>query len=608
MFIATHRPSLLARLIISAAAIGMFAGSAVADDPAAILKWVPADAWGFAVVKSLDQIDKKAETLQKEFGLAIPPIRTSVMAMLPIAPAFDDTRPICVIAMNLQELGEKAVGFLVPATDPAGLVAKLQPGEPKEGLTPCNVAGEIMYARAMERYVLVSPSEVACRKIIASDKRLSDGFAPARAEVLARSDVFVSVSVGAVMTAYRDQIAGFAALAAGSIPGDPRLIERWVASLSQVETLDLGVTLDEKGIWLAWQATAAPNTALATSYTESKTSSDLLVKWLPREDYLFCVGGHRSGGPRTAKADDAFVIGLLRNLVSGSADAAKVGPVIDDCMTIGAGVDRYAFSVSMIPGPERPTLAAAMVLETQDAARTVEGLRKLFRTVLAVSNDPEFDGIKKSIVHRPDAEVIEGRKIDTITVDPKLLAGAGVRIAELKKAEALLGRDLTVRFGPIADKQVAIAIGGGQARFEAIQRAATVGSPDGMNSDPGVRSVLDNVSKPRSFEFFIALDHLVASIRAQARAMGDDDPIPVELPTLNAPAAFCGSVQGHTARWEFFMPRKLMIALKQVADQAARAAPRDFDEEDDDMPPRSRATTTVPAESTPSPTSAPTRE
>jgi len=601
MRISTIARSLVCPLLVATVAVGMCQGSpAVADDTAAILKWVPADAWGFAVVKSLDQIDKKAETLQKEFGLAIPPIRNSLLTMLPIASAFDGSRPICVIAMNIQEMGEKAVGFLVPATDPKGLIAKLQPGEEKEGLTPCNIAGETMYARALERYVLVSPSEACCRKIVVSDKRLSDAFAPQRAEMLARSDVFASVSVGTIMSAYRELIAGFAAMAAGSIPGDPRMLEKWIAEMGQIETLDIGATLDEKGFWLGWQATAAPNTALATYYTESRTAPELLVQWLPREDYLFCIGGISS--PRSnQQGGDALMLGALRSLFTGFGDPARIGPVFDESVAIATGAERYAFSISMIPGPDRPTLAAAMVLQTADATRTVDALRKLFRTVLAVSNDPEFDGIKKSIVHRIDAEQIQGRKIDTITVDPKLLAGAGVKMAELRKAEALLGRDLTVRFGPISDKQVAIAIGGGQSRFEAIQKAATVGSADGMNADVGIRAVLENMYKPRSLEFFVALDHIVGSIRAQARAMGDDDPIPVDLPRLDAPAAFCGSVTGRTARWEFFAPKRLMVAMKQVADQAARAAPRDFDEEDEDKPARSAGETPA----SPVPTSQP---
>ena len=602
----TIQPSPVHRAILSALIFGLFSGSTVAaDDTAAILKWVPADAWGFAIVKSLDQIDKKAETLQKEFGLDIPPIRASVLAMLPIATAFDGSRPIGVIALNIREMGEKAVAFLVPASDPAGLIARLQPGEVVDGLTPCNIAGETIFTKALDKYVLASPSEACCRAIIDSDKRLADGFPPDRAEMLARSDIFASVALGAGLKAYSAEVAGMAALAAGSMPADPRQIEKWIATAGQIETLDLTLTLDENGLWLGWLNTAAKDTELAKYYAGCKTSDDLLVQWLPREDCLICAGGiiAKSGA---ASGDSGLLFGMLWYAAESALESVQARPVLNECASLGRDVSRYAASISLIPGQSRSTLAAAVVLETDDPARMVEGLRKLYRTILAVSNDPEFDGIKKSIVHRNEAEVIAGRKIDTITVDPKLLAGAGVNIESLKQAELLLGRDLTVRFGPIGDKQVAIAAGGGQARFEAIINAANGKSPDSMKSDPGIRAVAENVHKPRSSEFYIAVDHIVQAIRSPAKAAGNDDPIPVDLPRLDAPAVFCSSIARRTARWEFFMPKRLMVAVKQVSDRAATAAPRNFDEEDDDRMPTSRpATAPAPAQATSMPTSGP---
>lgn len=599
MRISNQRLSPVHRAFIFTLVFGLFAGSAAAsDDAAAILKWVPADAWGFAVVKSLDQIDKKAETLQKEFGLDIPPIRSSLMAMLPIATAFDGSRPIGVIALNVREMGEKAVAFLVPATDPAGLIAKLQPGDVVDGLTPCNLAGETIYAKALDKYVLASPSEACCRTILSSTKRLADDFASDRAAMLARGDVFVSVAVGAALKAYGNEAAGLAALAAGSVPGDPRQIEKWIASAGQIETLDLALTLDDKGLWFGWLNTAARDSDLSKYYAGSRTSDDLLVQWLPREDCLISVGG-MTAGSRGPGGEDSLLSGMLWVAATNVLQPVGASPILNECAVLSRDVTRYAASISMIPAQGRSTLAAAVVLETNDPARVMENLRKLYRTVLAVSNDPEFDGIKKAIIHRTEAEVIGGRKIDTITVDPNLLAGAGVNIETLKQAELLLGRDLTVRFGPIGDKQVAVAAGGGQARFVAITQAVAGKLADSLKSDPGIRAVAENVCKPRTFECFIAIDHIVQAVRSQARAAGNDDPIPVDLPRLDSPAVFCGSVQGRAARWEIFLPKRLMVAAKQVSDRAGTSAPRNFDEEDDERIPTSRPATTAPAESTP---------
>jgi len=593
------------RLLIPGLIVAVIAAPpAAADDTAGILKWVPVDAWGFAVVKSLDQIDKKAETLQKEFGLDIPPIKASLMAMLPIATAFDGARPIGVIAMNIREMGEKAVAFLVPATDPAGLIAKLQPGDEVEGLTQCNVGGETIFVKAIDKYVLASPSEACCRGILNSEKRLADSFALERAEMLARCDIFASASVGAALKAYGDEVAALTSLAAGSMPGDPRQIEKWIATAKQVETLDIGVTLDEKGLWLGWLNTAARDSDLAKSNSALKTSEELLVQWLPREDCLISVGG-LIGGSREASGESGLQVGMLLYAVDLGLESGRVRPVLNECSAIWRDVTRYAASISMIPGQGRSTLAAAVVLQTDDPARMVENLRKLYRTILTVSNDPEFDGIKKAIIHRTDAEVIQNRKIDTITVDPKLLAGAGVNIEALKQAELLLGRDLTVRFGPIGERQVAIAAGGGQARFEAIMQAAAGKLPDSLKSDAGIRAVVENVHKPRSFECFIAVDHIVEAVRSMARAAGNDDPIPVDLPRLDAPAVLCNSIEGRTSRWEFFLPKRLMVAAKRVADRAGTAAPRDFDEDDDDRIPTSRPATTPPENATSMPTSGP---
>lgn len=577
---------------------------AAADDTAAILKWVPVDAWGFAVIKSLDQIDKKAETLQKEFGLDIPPIKSSLMAMLPIANAFDGSRPIGVIALNIREMGEKAVAFLVPAIDPAGLIAKLQPGDEVDGLTQCNVGGETIFVKALDKYVLASPSEACCRGILNSEKRLSDSFSAERAAMLARCDIFASASVGAALKAYGDEVAALTALAAGSIPGDPRQIEKWIATAKQIESLDVGMTLDEKGLWLGWLNTAVKDSDLAKFNAAWKTSEDLLVQWLPREDCLICAGG-MTAGSRGLSGENSLLSGMLWYAAASTLEPVGAGPVLNECAALGRDVTRYAASISMIPGQGRSTLAAAVVLETNDPARMMDGLRKLYRTIMTVSNDPEFDGIKKAIIHRTDAEVIQGRKIDTITVDPKLLAGAGVNIETLKQAELLLGRDLTVRFGPIGERQVALAAGGGQARFEAIMQAAAGKLPDSLKSDAGIRAVVENVHTPRTFECFIAVDHIVQAVRSMARAAGNDDPIPVDLARLDAPAVLCNSIEGRTSRWEFFLPKRLMVAAKQVADRAATAAPRNFDEDDDDRLPTSRPAATPPEKATSMPTSVP---
>src|SRR5207247_1386048 len=84
----------------------LLAPQAYAAGPKDLLEMVPDDAWGFAIAKSLNQVDATAARLKDALGLPIQvPVTPKALEQLKLADAgIDMASPVCAIMLNVQKM------------------------------------------------------------------------------------------------------------------------------------------------------------------------------------------------------------------------------------------------------------------------------------------------------------------------------------------------------------------------------------------------------------------------------------------------------------------------------------------------------------------------
>ncbi|MCZ6683088.1 MAG: hypothetical protein O7B26_07880, partial [Planctomycetota bacterium] len=139
--------------------------AASADDAMDLVKQVPADAWGFAIVRSLDTVDTKCQMFAEKIGFPLQ-VKAMLNAMLPVGDALDTTKPIGIVMLDWTKYQERGVVMLVPAKDPKALVEALEPGEEEDGIRECTIAGETVQTAIKGDLVLVSPAREPIAEVL----------------------------------------------------------------------------------------------------------------------------------------------------------------------------------------------------------------------------------------------------------------------------------------------------------------------------------------------------------------------------------------------------------------------------------------------------------
>ena len=80
--------------------------SARAEGPKDVLQLIPDDAWGFVVLKSLNNLDDKAAQVKEAIGAEYPtPITPMVLMMLNVGDKLDMAMPVGAVMMDAKKYG-----------------------------------------------------------------------------------------------------------------------------------------------------------------------------------------------------------------------------------------------------------------------------------------------------------------------------------------------------------------------------------------------------------------------------------------------------------------------------------------------------------------------
>jgi len=577
-------------------AVAWLPAVANAGGGADLVRLVPQDAWGFAVVRSLDNVDAKARLVQQKLGLPPMPLMPMLMNMLQLGESLDTSSPIGVAALDYNEYGNEGIVFLVPAKDPKALLERLQSAggpaaagagedeppasKPADGVSECTVLGSPMYAAPKGKVVLISPIRECTAKVLANKKGLDAGFDKARAEAMAESDVYISLSAGTITKAFKDQIAFFVQMISAQMGGS-NPIEPLVQMLTEMPAFDIAVTINDKGLSLAFLVTGEKDSDFAKLLGEIKNTSEPLLAWLPREKYLFAQGVASAYSKHAEQfGSESMVISSLMQGAPAGVDNEALSAVVKGGYALVKDIGRFAFGVSALPEGSGGMFGLTCVLETKNAGDFVSGVRKLYEQAWSVSDDEDVAAMKKAFAHAADAETVAGKKVDTITVDLTQLA-EDVDEDDAKNVETLLGKNLVLRFGAVDAKRVAFAFGGGKKRYETIVKTVTSGG-EALSGNSGIKAVSTHLPSPRSGEMFIAVDSILQTVKRVASAVGEEDTIAFDVPTIDAPVAWSTQRRGKVGRGDLFVPMKLIDAAMEVRQKMTTAGLDDFDEDEDD--------------------------
>jgi hypothetical protein len=558
------------------------------SDIKSTLELVPEDAWAFVIVRSLDQVDAVAARLQQLSGLPIPPRVTSLaLSPLNLGDTVDMTRPVCGVLLDVQKMGglNESTVALIPAKDAEALLAKLSPEETEEpGISRVMVMGEPAYAAVRGKTVIVGPGQDAVTKVAKTKKTMAAKVSQGRLKAMGASDIYISAAMGMVVSAYKDMIMPLLQMGMAATDPSGQMAQNMVQMFGEVASADLGLRLDDGGLAVTVLATPKPETDLEKLFGAEKGTADSVLALLPKDKYLFSMAATMTHSELSSKyGGDKPLSGVVQMMRIPGASAEKLAALDKEYLKLHDGLKRFALSFSALGDGSDGLIGMAIVAETKDAPAFVAGLRRMFAATMGLSDDEDFEAIRKNVVHKADAETVGGGKADTIEIRVDEIAEAtDGDAADVEKMKKVFGPDMRIRFGAVGDSHVAMTMGGGKKRFEQV--ASGVKSSAGLSQDAGIVTTAKSLPERKLAEVYIAVDHIFQTMKHVAKAVGDEDEVPFDMPTLNAPVAFCSAVEDTAWRVDIVVPMKLLRAGKEMFEKysASEAAEDDVEADETD--------------------------
>ncbi|MBK8270433.1 MAG: hypothetical protein IPK83_19915 [Planctomycetes bacterium] len=314
----------------------MGAGAVRASGPKDALKLIPEDAWGFVMLRSIGTIDERATYLQQLLNLPIPgQVTPMAMMMLQIMPneenPIDMSSPVCIVMMDVQKFGaaegapmpdpSSAAVAIIPAKNAEGLIKKFGGEEAKDGVSKCTISNQEVYGAIKDKFVILGKNQDCVTRVLKSTKNAEGSVAAARVKVLSDSDIYVSVSVGSVVTAYRDMISNFIMGMGQTMGQNPADLKKLQDMMEQLNAFDLAINISKEGLAIRYLMDAKKGTDLEKMMQDSKNADGPLLAQLPKEKYLLAGGAKGGYSEHAAKFGDPNVVGnLLRQIHAEGVD------------------------------------------------------------------------------------------------------------------------------------------------------------------------------------------------------------------------------------------------------------------------------------------------
>lgn len=582
-------------LALSAAAI-LAASPAFAGPTQDVLKNVPHDAWGFFVVRSVNTIDKNIAQLQ-QMGLPVPP-GSQLGALLQGDPLnlgdnADLDRPLCFVMLDMNKFGtegqgppdpQRSMAIIIPVKDAKAVLAKFSDADaPTSGVRKIKVMDQELYAAEKDTFIVVGKSEKTVKEV---GSYSGDGppRSSARNDLLELTDVYMSFSVDRLYGTFGPQITPILQMVMMQADPTGKAYQRFDKLVKELDAIDFGIRMDDKGIALRGLIQSKKDSDLERLMKDSKNFDKSKLAAIPKEDYLFAFGSVMVYSDHQAKfVDPNPISSLINSLQMPEIDQAAVKAIDEEVAKMNKIAKGQAGSISMLSGGEQGFLGFAAVIDCDKPDAYLDGIRKVYKNVWRISPSEELKMAKDLLTHTPDAETIEGGKVDTLTLKSKeLIEQMEIAPDDVKALKAFFGEDLTVRFGVVGDNHIVMTFGGGKDRYAAVAKLAKSGGDAALSSDTGIMGTSKSLADPRSTEIFVSVENILRLVKVASKAIDGEDAIPFDVPKIDAPAGMDLAAADGAMRFDLFIPMKLIDAVKKAVEEQSARDMEAFDEMDDD--------------------------
>lgn len=569
---------------LAAFVLGTFAltTTARAGDPMIeALTAIPEDAIGFVCIPSLEQLDADYRQAIVDLGLQdqIPPMAQSLLMTVKMVPMFmtvDTKRPVILVAMpakTLPELG-KSTALILPTADAKPILQGLMAESNEDGTWKVNVFGTPMIAATgAEKLVLASTPDIA-KRVAGNKKSYASKLTQEQKSFLKKLDFAVWVEAPPLIQMFRPQIDGLIMMSLMSNMGQGVMGEK--AARAQKEQLDtyldgmaglgLGIALNRVGLDLRFAMTAKQGSELSKQLATGTTRGPLL-DGLPSNDFLFAIGqviDPNQTRDTTQNLDPLFSMLQTKNALNPEK-LDELKKTVKEWVVLFTGV-RASFH--LLPEGADGVFGATVVVKTTDSRKWMNLLNRIVdlgRGLLEIpDSQKDFRNFVDALSFKKDAEVLGNVKFTHWKMNPSKL-DESVDQTEIAKMKKLVGQDgLLVRIGAVDDKTVVFSFGGGKAHAKEIIEMAR-SDRNVVGESAGVKKVNAELPANKSVAMYFAIDRIVTLVKRVNKTLGEENEIPFDVPTVDAPIAFVGSSARGWTRVDFYVPMDLGEAAVKIA-------------------------------------------
>ncbi len=550
-----------------------------------LLKVVPQDAAGFLLIPNIATLenDLKGAITALELQDMVPLEMISAKGMLKqylgIADGLNDDGPLAVALMlpkNADGTDAPHQGgmdvmpvIIVPSTDPNGLLQGLNGEAGADGAWTVMLNGMPLHARVVEQRIILAMTPDAAGQAAEDKTGIGSKLSAADLKALENLDVALWLNAERLFKHFKDMINGFTGMMmmmqGGADPVSGAQAQNLKQSIDMLvdgaKSLTIGIGLDKTGLGLRGAVTSLPGSELAKQMKTVKMTDQSLLDGLPACQYLAVIGQdfHEDYSTEAIKQIGPMFDSLALEVSDANKKhLGKVRESMEQMIKMGRGMRA---TIAQLSG-KNGLIGAVVLADVTDSGKFVDLMGDVVTTVKGM--DPEDDDDVKealaNLAYKKDAETIDGAKVSHLSFD--LAKMDDIDEEDIEDIHSVIGSEgITLRIAAVDGDTVALTLGGGKSWTEEVVKAAKSGAAP-LASSAGVKKVASRIPAKKSAVGYIAVDQVISCIRAIQKTV-DEEQLPIDMGTLNAPAVF---VAAGTAEWsqaDMFVPTELMIAIKK---------------------------------------------
>ncbi len=543
---------------------------------------VPSEAMAFFCVPSLATLDADIQQLIKDLQLdaMIPPPMQSLVSNLkmnlPMLAGIDEAGPLCLVVMPFTVPAEiqSKVALIIPTADPKAMITALNGQAEENGVWPINFVGQSQFAIPREKALILAQTAEVAQAIAQSKSNLTTKLSPDEINALTNLDLILWVNTKQTFSIFKPQIDGLMAMFAmmQAQDGGPLAKKQADMTKSQVDmfvlglkSLTVGISIDKAGLGVRTIATVNPGTVLATQMKLADTKEPLLTG-LPLGKYVLALGQQMHPEQTKAAMQQLDTYLAMASDIEG-VPQEKLAELKEIITSLVTSLNSVKATLEALPPSDQGLAGVTIVLGTDDAAKFVTlGNRKIavgmeVCSAVMKNADENLPALTDIVVHAPKAEAGPAGPVAQIRFDlSKIEEMDDEDLAEILK---IIGKEgPVVRMAAANAKNVVVTFGGGKAYFDRAMAAAKSDQAT-LTNDPGIKKVAAHMPTRRAQVMYLALDHAMELVNNVKMAV-DGQPLPMPVPTVNAPIALTTSGGTGWSRFDLLFPTELLVVAKNM--------------------------------------------